>query len=139
MQTSSQWRHYAQQKTIENQFFINGPKCEQFNIFGYLSLNPKYEKKIFLFFILGGSWGGGGLHQTQGYQNFRTVRPYHRADICITREKNQTTLCSCEHKAISLKSATLNFYEVLNFGQHHIGTFFSKDPPKLFIPIHIQS
>ena len=42
------------------------------------------------------------------------------------QKKNQTTLRSCEHKTISPKSATLNFYEVLNFGQHHIGTFFKR-------------
>ena len=27
---------------------------------------------------------------------------------------------------LSPKSVTLNFYEVLNFGQHHIGTFFKR-------------
>ena len=30
---------------------------------------------------------GGPLCRTQVNANFRTVRPHHRADICITREK----------------------------------------------------
>ena len=34
--------------------------------------------------IFGGSWGA----LTQVNKNFRAVRPHHRADICITREKN---------------------------------------------------
>ena len=34
-------------------------------------------------------WGGGGaLRRTQVNENFRAVRPHNRADICITREKN---------------------------------------------------
>ena len=35
-------------------------------------------------------WGvlGGPLRRTQVNENFRAVRPHHRADICITREKN---------------------------------------------------
>ena len=49
----------------------------------FLSLNPKYEK-IYFFFIFGGH--GGPLCRTQVNENFRAVRPHHRADICITRE-----------------------------------------------------
>ena len=49
----------------------------------FLSLNPKYEKKIILFFIFGGS-----LRRTQVNENFRAVRPHNRADKFITREKN---------------------------------------------------
>ena len=52
----------------------------------FLSLNPKYEKNIF-FHILGVLWGS--LRQTQVNENFRAVRPNHRADICITREKGK--------------------------------------------------
>ena len=52
----------------------------------FLSLNPKYEKNIYFFSYLGGP--GGPLCQTQVNENFRAVRPYHRADICITRGKN---------------------------------------------------
>ena len=39
-----------------------------------------------LFSYLGGP--GEPLRQTQVNDNFRAVRPYHRADICITREKH---------------------------------------------------
>ena len=48
-----------------------------------LRLNPKYEKNILYF-------GGPGrpLRRTQVNANFRPVRPPHRADICITRGKN---------------------------------------------------
>ena len=49
----------------------------------FLSLNPKYEK----FSYLGGP--GGPLRRTQVNENFRAVRPHHRADISITREKNK--------------------------------------------------
>ena len=51
----------------------------------FLSLNPKYKKNILFFHI----WGvlGGPLCRTQVNENFRAVRPHHRADICITREK----------------------------------------------------
>ena len=42
-------------------------------------------KKIILFSYLGGP--GGALRRTQVNENFRAVRPHHRADICITREK----------------------------------------------------
>ena len=51
----------------------------------FLSLNPKYEK-IYFFSYLGGP--GGPLCRTQVNENVRAVRPHHRADICITREKN---------------------------------------------------
>ena len=39
---------------------------------------------------LGGPYGvpGGPLCRTQVNENFRAVRPHHRADICITREQN---------------------------------------------------
>ena len=43
-------------------------------------------KKILFFSYLGGP--GGPLRRTQVNENFRAVRPHHRADICITREKN---------------------------------------------------
>ena len=52
----------------------------------FLSLDPKYEINLLFFFIFGGSWGP--LCQTQVNENFRALRPHHRADICITREKN---------------------------------------------------
>ena len=54
----------------------------------FVCLDPKYEKSI-LFFILGGggaSWGP--LCRTQVNENCRAERPQHRADICITRGKN---------------------------------------------------
>ena len=47
---------------------------------------PKIWKQICFFFIVGG--GGGPLCRTQVNENFRAVRPHHRADICITRENN---------------------------------------------------
>ena len=43
-------------------------------------------KKNIYIFGGGGPWGGA-LHQTQGYHIFRTLRLHHRADICITMEK----------------------------------------------------
>ena len=52
-----------------------------------LSLNPKYGKKK-LFHIWGGGGSWGALRQTQVNENFRAVIPHHRADICVTREKN---------------------------------------------------
>ena len=42
-------------------------------------------KKYILFSYLGGP--GGPLCRTQVNENFRAVRPHHRADICITRGK----------------------------------------------------
>ena len=54
----------------------------------FLSLNPKYEKNIYFFFSYLGGPGGGPICRTQVNENFRTVRPHHRADICITRGKN---------------------------------------------------
>ena len=46
-------------------------------------------KKIYFFFIFGGGGVlGGPLYRTQVNENFRAVRPHHRADLCITREKN---------------------------------------------------
>ena len=33
---------------------------------------------------------GGALRRTKVNENFRAVRPHHRADICITREKYNT-------------------------------------------------
>ena len=54
----------------------------------FLSLNPIYEK-IYFFSYLGGPGGPlSCLCRTQVNENFRAVRPHHRADICITREKN---------------------------------------------------
>ena len=44
-------------------------------------------KKIY-FFIFGGGGSWGPLRRTQVKRNVRAVRPHHRADICITREKN---------------------------------------------------
>ena len=44
-------------------------------------------KKIYFFFsYLGGP--GGPLCWTQVNKIFRAVRPHHRADLCITRDKN---------------------------------------------------
>ena len=105
MQPSSQWRPmHNKGKQFENQFFIYKPKCKKNVYFGlsshpypctcqirkqsdkkFLSLNPKYEKNIDFFSYLGGSWGP--LCRTQVNENFRAVRPHHRADICITRGK----------------------------------------------------
>ena len=62
----------------------------------FLSLNPKYE----IFHI----WGS--LCRTQVNESFRTVRPLHRADICITREKTASfsymghNIQKCEFLAI---------------------------------------
>ena len=56
-------------------------------------LNPKYKNNN-TFFIFGGFWGGS-LRQTQVNENFRAVRPHHRADICITREKNNHQFFIC--------------------------------------------
>ena len=54
----------------------------------FLSLNPKYDNFCF-FSYLGGP--RGPLCRTQVNENFRAVRPHHRADIiCITREKNNS-------------------------------------------------
>ena len=39
-------------------------------------------------YLGGGGHGGGGLCRTQVNKNFRSVRPHNRANICITREKN---------------------------------------------------
>ena len=52
----------------------------------FLSLNPKYEKIYTFFSYLGGP--GGPLHRTQVNEIFRAASPHNRADICITREKN---------------------------------------------------
>ena len=52
----------------------------------YEKFKPKIWKKYTFFSYLGGP--GGPLRQTQVNENFRAVRPHHRADICITREKN---------------------------------------------------
>ena len=51
---------------------------------------PKIWKNIFFFSYLGGP--GGPLCRTQVNKNFRAVRPHHRADICITRGKNNDPL-----------------------------------------------
>ena len=57
----------------------------------FFSLNPKYDKIIRFFHILGvlGGGGGGALRQTQVNENFRAVRPHNRADKFITRETRQ--------------------------------------------------
>ena len=52
----------------------------------FLSSNPKYEKNIYFFSYLGGP--GGPLRRTQVNEIFRAASPHNRADICITREKN---------------------------------------------------
>ena len=44
------------------------------------------KTKYTFFSYLGGP--GGPLRRTQVNENFRAVRPHHRADISITREKN---------------------------------------------------
>ena len=51
-----------------------------------LKFKPKIWKKYTFFSYLGGP--GEPLRQTQVNKNFRAVRPHHRTDICITREKN---------------------------------------------------
>ena len=51
--------------------------------FSYMSQN----EQIFFFYYLGG--GGvlvGPLCRTQVNENFRAVRPHHRADVCIARQ-----------------------------------------------------
>ena len=47
---------------------------------------PKIWKNIYFFSYLGGP--GGPLHRTQVNEIFRAASPHNRADICITREKN---------------------------------------------------
>ena len=50
-------------------------------------------KNIYIFYIFGGGGGPAGpLRQTQGYQMFRALIPYHRADKCITRKKITASL-----------------------------------------------
>ena len=50
---------------------------------------PKIWNKIYFFSYLGGGGGPGGpLRWTQVNENFRAVRSHNRAEICITREKN---------------------------------------------------
>ena len=55
-------------------------------------------KKIILYSYLGGPVGP--LSLTQVNENFRAVRPHNRADICITREKNnrQFFICGPQYK-----------------------------------------
>ena len=54
----------------------------------YLGLNPKYENIYKFFFHI---WGVlGALTSNQVNENFWPARPHHRADICITREKNKS-------------------------------------------------
>ena len=48
--------------------------------------NPNYDTKYTFFSYLGGP--EGPLRRTHGNENFRAVRTHHRADICITRGKN---------------------------------------------------
>ena len=69
-------------------FFCTCEIRKQF-YYNFLNSNPKYENKYIYIYIWGVLGGGGALHQTQGYQIFRAVRLHHRADICITREKNK--------------------------------------------------
>ena len=45
------------------------------------------KTRYFFFSYLGGT--GGPLCRTQANENFRAVTPHHRADICITRDKNK--------------------------------------------------
>ena len=52
----------------------------------FLVLNPKYENKNMYTSYLG-VLGGGALRRTQVNENFRAVRPHHKADMCITRGK----------------------------------------------------
>ena len=49
------------------------------------SLNPKYENHI-LFVHIWGYWGARMSNQCE--RKFKAVRPHHRADICVTREKH---------------------------------------------------
>ena len=90
-----------------HQFFIYGPQCDFFACLAILAiLSPIYmymwnkeaiwwelstfKSKIWNKYLFFHIWGvlGALLRQTQGYQIFRTVRPHHRADKCITREQN---------------------------------------------------
>ena len=45
--------------------------------------------------LFGGSWGQ--RRRTQVNENFRAVRPHHRADICITREQITTSFSYVGH------------------------------------------
>ena len=49
---------------------------------------PKIWKKYTFSYLGGGGGSWGALRQTQVNENFRAVIPHHRADICVTREKN---------------------------------------------------
>ena len=53
------------------------------------------KEAIYDFFIFGGLWAP--LRQTQENENFRAVRPHHRADKCITREKITTRFSYMGH------------------------------------------
>ena len=53
--------------------------------FSYMGHN--IQKCVFL--VIRGALGGS-LCRTQVNENFRAVRPHHRANICITREKNNS-------------------------------------------------
>ena len=62
--------------------------------------DKKFKSKIWqnlIFVIFLGSWGP--LRQTQEYQNFRAVRPHHKADIhvCITRAQITTSFLCMGH------------------------------------------
>ena len=106
---------YNKGKQFENQLFIYGPKCKKIYIFGgggpeggvfnyqtepillssyplthiYVLSNKEaiwvyiqnMNKKLFFIF-------GGPLRRTQVNENFRVVRPHHRADIQIIRQNN---------------------------------------------------
>ena len=111
MQPSSQWRPMNNKgKQFENQFFIYEPWGGlQWSDWAYLAFqlsshpypcacqirkqsDQKFEtqnmKKYILFLhilgVLGGPMSNPGEQKFQG----RNFRPHHRADICITRGKN---------------------------------------------------
>ena len=85
----------------------------------FLSLNPKYEKNIYLFSYLGGP--GGPLCQTQVNENFRAVRPHNRADICITRGKIITASFSYTNKSKQIKQIKQNKSNLFLYNiQHNI-------------------
>ena len=71
-------------------------------------------KKYILFFIFGGSWGA--LHRTQVNEIFRAASPHNRADICITREKNNTSFSYMGHNIqkcafLAIRGATYKIWK----------------------------
>ena len=64
--------------------YLGGPE----GVFNYQAgpiIWTQNMNKIYFFFIFGGSWGP--LCRTQVNENFKAVRPHHRADICILNKR----------------------------------------------------